>query len=94
MGDIRGEYWITDGYVDFADGDVGDMNHEGKAIQYVASKHVEDVVNIASDLGIELDHRRNEEYPAGDIEQIREKIIAAIENKEIEWDLPNNIEAS
>ena len=31
---IRGEYWIIDGSATFADGDVGDMNHEGYAIDH------------------------------------------------------------
>ena len=30
---FRGEYWIEDGSVTFADGDVGDLNHEGIALQ-------------------------------------------------------------
>jgi hypothetical protein len=94
MGNIRGEYWINDGYADFADGDVGDMNHEGKAIQYLAGKHVDNIINIAADLGVELDHYRNEEYPSGDIEEIRKNLIDAVENKEIEWDLPDGVEAS
>lgn len=94
MGNIRGEYWINDGYVEFADGDVGEWNHEAKAIQYLANKHVDNVINIVSDLGVELDDYRNEEYPAGDIEKIREKLIDAIENKMIEWDLPDGVDAS
>jgi hypothetical protein len=33
---IRGEYWISkDGSIEFADGDIGDMNHEGLVIQRV-----------------------------------------------------------
>lgn len=31
---IRGEYWIIDGDVSFADGDVGDMNHEAYAVDH------------------------------------------------------------
>ncbi|MGV0949096.1 MAG: hypothetical protein ACOYB3_00180 [Azonexus sp.] len=31
---IRGEYWIIDGDVMFADGDIGDMNHEAYAIDH------------------------------------------------------------
>jgi len=29
MSKIRGEYWIQDGGVDFADGDIGDMGRCG-----------------------------------------------------------------
>lgn len=32
--DIRGEYWIIDGDVAFADGDVGDVNHEAYATDH------------------------------------------------------------
>jgi len=92
MSEIKGEYWITDGSVDFADGDIGEWNHEGKALQYLASKHVDDVLNIAADLGVELDHHRSEEYPAGDIEEIRKKLTNAVEDKEIEWNLPDGVE--
>ena len=34
MNYFRGEYWIEDGNVDFADGNVGDRNHEGVAVEY------------------------------------------------------------
>ena len=36
MSYFRGEYWIVDGDVDFADGDVGDRNHEGIAAEHAA----------------------------------------------------------
>jgi len=37
--DIRGEYWIhEDGWVDFADGDVGDYNHEAIVVNLVQHK--------------------------------------------------------
>ena len=32
--DINGEYWIVDGDINFADGDVGDIDHTGLAIQH------------------------------------------------------------
>lgn len=94
MSEIRGEYWIQDGWVQFADGDIGDFNHEMVAIQHFASKHIDGIIDIAYDL-IDLDDfRRNEEYPAGDAETIRNEIISAVENKEIEWTLPDGVEAS
>lgn len=52
---IRGEYWIVDGSVDFADGDVGDFNHESIATQHVFSKWADSVANIAEEYGIETD---------------------------------------
>lgn len=36
--DIRGEYWIIDGDVEFADGDIGDMNHEAYAVDH--ARHI------------------------------------------------------
>ena len=38
MTEIKGEYWIYDGNVDFADGDVGDYNHESIAMSHVFNK--------------------------------------------------------
>jgi hypothetical protein len=49
---IRGEYWIQDGQVDFADGDTGDKNHEMIAIEHVCSEHLEAIHNYAKELGI------------------------------------------
>lgn len=99
MSKIRGEYWIQDGWVDFADGDVGDKGHIAIATDYYASKHIDKLVNLAENLGVDLSNRygrfvRNEEYPAGDAVNIRDKIIEAVENQEIEWDLPDSVEAS
>lgn len=38
---IRGEYWIIDGDVSYADGDVGDMNHEAYAIDHARRNLIE-----------------------------------------------------
>ena len=57
--EIRGEYWIQDGYVDFADGDVGDRNHEGIAIDAVMGSYAEEVASLAEELEVEhedIDH--------------------------------------
>jgi len=46
---IRGEYWIEEnGHVEYADGDVGDMNHEGIVIQRLIGE-VMDMFGIYSD---------------------------------------------
>jgi hypothetical protein len=34
---FRGEYWIQDGYTQFADADVGDIGHEAIVVQHAAS---------------------------------------------------------
>jgi len=52
--EIRGEFWINNGSIDFADGDVGDYNHEGLAIQHVFHTHSDNVVDLAEELGIEV----------------------------------------
>jgi hypothetical protein len=49
---IRGEYWIRDGHVDFADGDTGDKNHEMIAVDHVCSENLEKVYDYAENLGV------------------------------------------
>lgn len=46
--EIRGEYWIINGDVAFADGDVGDQNHEGYAIDH-ARREILNHFNMDSD---------------------------------------------
>jgi hypothetical protein len=38
METIRGEYWIIDGAATYADGDIGDTNHEGYALDHLRRK--------------------------------------------------------
>ena len=52
---IRGEYWIVDGQTHYADGDVGDINHEGYALDHLRRK-IFDAVDI--DPGDEYDWER------------------------------------
>ncbi len=52
---IRGEYWIIDGYVDFADGDIGDRNHEMIAIEHLLHRYVDNITSLAEEMGIEFD---------------------------------------
>ena len=52
MSAIRGEYWIQDGRVDFADGDTGDKNHEMIAVNHVCSEHIEKIYDCAEELGV------------------------------------------
>lgn len=55
MPTIKGEYWIIDGSVNYADGDVGDTNHEGYALDHLR-RTVLDAVGI--DAGDEYDWDR------------------------------------
>lgn len=50
---IRGEYWIQDGAVDFADGDVGEQNHEMVALNAIASDHLDSMADYAEELDID-----------------------------------------
>lgn len=53
-GKIRGEYWVVDGRMDFADGDVGDQNHEMIALNAIASDHLDSIVDYAEELDIDV----------------------------------------
>ena len=55
MSKIRGEYWIQGGQVEFADGDVGDQNHEMVALNSVAADHLDSLTDYAEELNI--DHK-------------------------------------
>lgn len=76
--DIRGEYWIIDGFIDFADGDVGDRNHEGIAIDHVVGQYTDDVSNLAEELKLphEIDNYDEVDYEAfiNTLGNIREKL--------------------
>jgi hypothetical protein len=62
---IRGEYWIQGGQVDFADGDVGDQNHEMVALNHIASEHLDGLFDYAEELGVETeDFDRYSENPS------------------------------
>lgn len=51
---LRGEYWIQDGHVEFADGNVGDRNHEGIATDAVFSQYENEIVSLAKEYKIEV----------------------------------------
>jgi hypothetical protein len=59
---FRGEYWIEDGEVTFADGDVGNFNHEGVAAERAASE-LADLCNV--------------DYEGGDWEQLGKDLVEA-----------------
>jgi len=45
---LSGEWWIADGQALYADGDIGDMTHEGYAIDY-AKRLVLDALGLDTD---------------------------------------------
>lgn len=76
---IRGEYWIVDGEPQFADGDVGDYNHEALAIEHVFGTWSEDVSNLAEEYGIESEDDDYYGYEGIDPEKVTEKINQILE---------------
>lgn len=65
---FRGEYWIQDGYTQFADSNVGDIGHEGIVVQYAAAI-------VLSELGV--DHMDVEHV---DIRDYDEDIFEAMQD--------------
>lgn len=83
-GEIRGEYWVIDGFVDFADGDVVDKNHEGIAIEHVVSYYSENIVDLAEEMDIECKIDTYGEIDTEKIikvlDEIRDKLVETIPN--------------
>ena len=52
---IRGEYWIQNGQVDFADGDTGDQNHEMIALNSIAYDQIDGLEAVARELGVDTE---------------------------------------
>lgn len=76
---IRGEYWIQDGRVDFADGDAGDKNHEMIAIEHVCSEHLEAIHNYANELGINTASLSSlQDEPAETVQSLLELILKTL----------------
>lgn len=73
---IRGEYWIINGDVAFADGDVGDVNHEGYAIDH-ARREILDHFNMDSD----------DEF-IGD-QELAERVVEALHEQGVQCDTVN-----
>ena len=80
---ISGEYWITDTSVQFADGQVGDTNHEMFAYQHVIGKYLDGLVNFANELGI--DTEGVDEYEAVNnpsvVSQLLQSVIEHLGNR-------------
>lgn len=57
--EINGEYWIQNGSVDYADGDIGDQNHESIAIQSVVHQYADEIADLAEEQGLGENIRRN-----------------------------------
>lgn len=73
---IRGEYWIINGDVSFADGDVGDVNHEGYAIDH-AKREILNHFNLDSD----------DEFL--DDQDFAERVVGALREEGVQCDTVN-----
>lgn len=81
--EIRGEYWIQDGHVEFADMDTGDIGHEGIAIQHVAYGVKDSIVNAAENYEIETDDvDKYGEVDHEKLEEILSEVLDHIENEQ------------
>lgn len=75
---LRGEYWIQDGHVEFADGDVGDRNHEGIATDSVFSQYQDEIAQLAEEHEVEVEQRYGEydhEELSGAIDQVADALV-------------------
>jgi hypothetical protein len=88
---LTGEYWVQDGFVQFADGDIGDLNHEGYVVQYVFGQYADDVQDLAEELDVDAKCTR---YGEADEEAIQETLTRIYEkltgeDRESDEDDPN-----
>lgn len=60
---IKGEYWINDGSVDYADGDVGDYNHEYIAQAHVINQYAENIIDLADELKLDYEINQYDHNP-------------------------------
>ena len=78
---IQGEWWIMGGQAQFADGDVGDMNHSGYVIEHIISNHIDELNEILEQKGMD------EAYESDQIDLdnfTRDELVAAgLSNEEI-----------
>lgn len=89
---IRGEYWIEDGHVSFADMDVGDSGHEGIAMNAFCSGYTDAITSLVHELekqyNVSLHDCDFEGYDGVDIESMHKAINAVEELLEGE-NIPN-----
>lgn len=76
---IRGEYWVIDGHVDFADGDVGDRNHEMIATEHIVNEHLSNIVSLAEELNVDTESiNDNGEVDTYAVSNVLESIFEAL----------------
>jgi hypothetical protein len=75
--DIRGEYWIINGDVEFAGGDVGDKNHEMVATEYIYNWYKDQTVKLAKSVGLLVNL---DDYDGVDMEEMQQ-VLTIIHNE-------------
>lgn len=81
---ISGEYWINNGSVDYADGDVGEYNHE-----YIASSHVfhqfsDKIVALAEELNISTEDLNDYDIDLEALGEILNQIHDNLEDTDVD----------
>jgi len=85
MSKIRGEYWIQGGQVEFADGDVGDQNHEMIALNSIAADHVDRIMDYAQELGVDTEDLGIHDEPFTSTSELLEAIRYALLERGVYW---------
>ena len=81
---IRGEYCIVDGSVEFADGDVGDYNHEAIATNHVFQQWASSVQKIAEEYEIETEFETYGELNTEAVSEAIQEILEILEQNNSE----------
>lgn len=77
-GKVRGEYWVVDGRADFADGDIGDKNHEMIALDSIASDHLDALLDYAEELGADTEEIGIHDEPFTTASELMDAIHSAL----------------
>jgi hypothetical protein len=94
MHEIRGEYWIQNGHVEFADGDTGDSNHEMIANNHVIYQFADNIIALAKETGIPTENAyRYGEYDSEVIVDILDNLEKYLKKDNVMQHLGCNQEA-
>jgi hypothetical protein len=88
-GEIQGEYWVVEGEVDFADGDIGDRNHEMIATDHIFNAYADAISDLAQEL--EIDAKEINRYGEVDTEALT-LVLGEIHEKLSETMIPAQVD--
>jgi hypothetical protein len=96
--DIRGEYWYDGDMLHYADGDIGDQNHEGIAVEHVVSMYVDEIAELAEELELDFEGISNYDQVYTEdvyslIQSISEKLQESMSEQEADKYIMNQIGA-